>query len=83
MTPQTFVPFATWADLLDAIAGDYTIYYQAPLDYRPSVVGCVVRKDGKVRVTPVYGDADPFTADVAHLTRFRRHDRNTDTLSRS
>ena len=67
--PQTF---ATWADLLDAVGAGYPLYYQAPMDYRAAQVSAVLRKDGKLRVTPTYTDADPFTADQGHLGRFRR-----------
>lgn len=73
MTPaHTFAPFETWAQLLDAIAAGYPIYYQAPLDARPVMVSAVVRRDGKLRITPPYSDCDPFNADAGHLPRFRR-----------
>jgi hypothetical protein len=64
--------FTSWPELLDHVAADYRLYYHAPMDYRPALVTATVRKDGKLRVTPVYSDADPFTADVAHLPRFRK-----------
>ena len=64
--------FQTWADLLAYIRAGYKVFYHAPMDYRPAVVQTAIRKDGKVRVTPVYGAADPFTADKGHLGRFRR-----------
>ena len=67
--PQTF---ATWADLLDHVGSEYPLYYHAPMDYRAAQVSAVLRKDGKLRVTPTYTDADPFTADQGHLGRFRR-----------
>ena len=66
------VPFESWTQLLDHIAAEYPLFYQGPMDYRASTVGACVRKDGKIRVTPVFTDADPFTADMAHLERFRR-----------
>lgn len=66
-----FVTFSTWGELLDAIAAEYTLYYQGPMDYRPHVVQTVLRRDGKVRVIPVFADADPFTADAGHLGRFK------------
>jgi hypothetical protein len=64
--------FSSWAQLLDHVAAGHKLYYQAPMDYTAHLVGAYIRKDGKVRVTPVYSDADPFTADTAHLPRFRR-----------
>jgi hypothetical protein len=64
--------FATWTELLAHVSSDYSLYYQAPMDYRPVLVSATVRKDGRLRVSPVYSDADPFTADVAHLPRFRK-----------
>ncbi len=79
MTNDTkrFANFAEWAELLDYVAAGHTLYYQAPMDARPALVQAVVRRvDGKLRVTPVYTDADPFTADLAHLSRFRRVDYN-------
>lgn len=69
---DNFTGFTSWAHLLDAVGAGYTLYYQAPMDYRPSVVQVTLRRDGKLRVTPVFTDADPFTADTAHLTRFRK-----------
>jgi hypothetical protein len=68
----TYTTFSTWAELLDAIGADYTLFYQGPMDYRPSVVHTKLRKDGKIRVTPIYADCDPFTADKGHLDRFRK-----------
>jgi hypothetical protein len=65
-------PFHTWEQLVDHIKAGYLLWYQAPLDYYPAQVSAVVRKDGKVRVMPIYADADPFTADRGHLDRFRR-----------
>lgn len=69
--------FATWEALLDHIAAEYPLAYQAPLDARPVVVTVARRKDGKLRVTPPFSDADPFTADAGHLSRFRRRAANT------
>jgi hypothetical protein len=67
-----FESFADWAQLTDHVRAGYRLFYQAPLDYRPVLVTAVIRKDGKLRVTPPYSNADPFTADNGHLTRFRR-----------
>ena len=67
-----FQSFETWVQLIDHIHAGYPLWYQAPMDYRPVQIGATVRKDGRVRVTPTYSDADPFTADIGHLDRFRR-----------
>lgn len=64
--------FYTWKQLLDAISAGYSIYYQAPMDYRPIQVSVVVREDGLLRVSPIYTDIRPFTVDNAHLSRFRQ-----------
>lgn len=64
--------FATWAELLDHVAAEYPLAYQAPLDARPVVITVTRRRDGKLRVTPTFSDAGPFTADEGHLSRFRR-----------
>lgn len=72
MTKDDFMGFGSWPELCAHISADYKTFYHAPLDYQPVVVSVAVRKDGKVRVSPIYGDADPFTADIKHLSRFRR-----------
>lgn len=69
---KSYVTFGTWAELLDHIAAGYTLFYQAPLDYNPAQVSVVERRDGQLRVTPIYRSADPFTADTGHLDRFRK-----------
>lgn len=63
--------FTTWGQLLDAISTGYTLFYQAPMDYRPQQISAVVRKDGKLRVNAVYSNV-VFTADRGHLERFRK-----------
>ena len=68
-----FESFTTWTQLLDHINAGYDLWYHAPLDYRPRRISAIVRKDGRIRVYPLTTDADPFTADVAHLERFRRN----------
>ena len=68
---RTYRTFDSWANLLDAIRAEYRIAYHAPLDVRPIQVGTTIRRDGRVRVTPIYANADPFTADEGHLSRFR------------
>ncbi len=72
MAVPTETSFTSWADLIDAIRADYAIRYQGPVDYRSHAVTCTIRKDGKIRVSPIFTDADPFTADRAHLDRFRK-----------
>lgn len=70
---QTLTGFTTWAQLIDHVRADYPLYYHAPMDVRASQVTADVRRDGKLRVTPHWSHgADPFTADVGHLDRFRR-----------
>ena len=68
-------PFETFAQLIDHVRAGYQLFYQAPLDYRAALVSAVIRKDGNLRVYPIYRDADPFTADPGHLPRFRRKSR--------
>ncbi len=89
--------FASWKDVLAYARTGGPLYYQAPLDYRPTrldscidfledrpVVRCPpytyrVRAQ-TIRIFPPGSNlqkndpyrADPFTADVHHLTRFRR-----------
>ena len=67
-----YEPFTSWAQLIDHVRAGYPLYYHAPMDYRPSIVQATIRKDGKIRVSPTFSDADPFTADMGHLDRFRR-----------
>jgi hypothetical protein len=73
---ENFESFVSWEGLLDHVSAGYELFYQAPMDYRPARVSAVIRKDGKLRVMPHWSsDADPFTADVDHLSRFKRLDR--------
>jgi hypothetical protein len=65
-------PFLTWGELLDHVSAEYPLFYHAPMDFKPTHVSAVVRMDGKLRVSPIYSDADPFTADKGHLERFRK-----------
>ena len=69
-----FEHFTSWAQLIDHVRAGYALWYQGPIDYCPVQVVAVVRKDGQIRVTPPYADADPFTADHDHLDRFRREE---------
>jgi hypothetical protein len=71
---MTYEAFQSWPQLLDHINAGLPLWYQAPLDVRPAAVTAKVRKDGRLRVYPHWSsDADPFTADQAHLERFRRN----------
>lgn len=72
MREVKYKSFEAWNELIDAVRGGYSIYYHAPMDYRPVLVTAVIRKDGKLRVTAPFADADPFTADAGHLSRFLR-----------
>ncbi len=49
-----------------------TLYYLAPLDTRPSMVGVQARgeRPSKLRVFPPTNDCDPFWADKGHVDRF-------------
>jgi len=71
-----YTTFESWAQLLDHTAGGYPLWYHAPFDYKPSLVTANVRRDGLLRVYPVYARADAFTADASHLSRFRREARS-------
>lgn len=72
MSDRSYEAFTSWAQLFAHIGGGYPLWYQAPMDDRPVQVSAVRWKDGKVRVYPIYTEADPFTADAGHLERFRR-----------
>lgn len=73
---MTFESFAQWGDLLDYAREYRPLYYQAPLDVRPVRVDVRVNRNLTIRVFNVIAyrprEADPFTADRAHLDRFRR-----------
>lgn len=65
--------FSTWSDVLAAARRGERLWYQAPLDARPSSILIVkVYKNDKIRIDPLSNQADPFTADAGHLSRFRR-----------
>ena len=68
-----FVPFDTWSDVLDAARRGDQLWYHAPLNIRPASVRVVkVFKNGSIRIDPMSRDADNFTADKGHLSRFRQ-----------
>ena len=81
------INFETWDDVLHHVRQGLPIYYQAPLDAKPVLIGAAVRvhvasigldrweKTYTVRVTPPHwSDTDPFSADSGHLERFRREE---------
>ena len=68
MTMKGFT-FASWLAVRNYCETHAWVYYQAPLDYRPSVVAVRrVFKNGKIRLVPPSGFG--FTADAGHLGRF-------------
>jgi hypothetical protein len=69
---RQFLSFASWEHLQQYIAGGYPVYYQAPLDALPVRVSTAIRRDGRIRVYPIFASADAFTANIDHLPRFRR-----------
>lgn len=77
MSLSEYRTFASWAELLDYINAGYDLFYLAPMEYQPARITAVVRKDGKIRVYPHWASgADPFTADLTHLSRFRKAGRS-------
>jgi hypothetical protein len=71
--PETgdLVPFATWADVLEWVRAKKIVFYQAPLNVRPTMVRASVRGAGKkVRIAATSRDSDAFWADSGHLSRF-------------
>lgn len=70
---MTKATFESWTDVLKAARDGVWLWYHAPLDLRACSVRVVrVYKNGKLRIDPGCG-ADSFTADVGHLSRFRRN----------
>lgn len=71
---MAFSSYTSWIDVLeDAKKGGGYLFYQAPLDRSPRAVHVVkVFKNGGIRLDPMSRDADKFTADAGHLSRFRR-----------
>jgi hypothetical protein len=66
-----FEAFPDWDSVLAHVSAGNPVYYHAPLDISPVLVGARVSAKS-IRVRPSSRDADPFTADHAHLDRFRR-----------
>jgi hypothetical protein len=70
---MTLVEFLTWDDVLKHARSEATLFYHAPMDRSARSVRVMrVSKDGRIRIDPMSNDADPFWADSAHLTRFRK-----------
>jgi hypothetical protein len=82
--------FADWAAVLAAAARGERLYYQAPLDVRPTLVRPANGErtpytyEARARTLRIYPPgcvgrgrlrtSDPFTADAGHLDRFTRVD---------
>lgn len=67
-----FLSFHSWADVLIHVKAHLPIYYWAPLDVRPRrIVIARVYKNGTLRIAKPAADVDAFTADAAHLERFK------------
>lgn len=65
--------FASWDEVVEHVSGGGAVLYHAPLDASPRAVRVRhVFKNGKLRIDPLSRDADCFTADAGHLSRFRR-----------
>lgn len=64
--------FDNWLLVIAHVRLGRTTYYHAPMDHKAVRARCKVLTPNTVRVFPLSADADPFTADVAHLDRFRR-----------
>lgn len=71
---KTYAGFDSWAEVLNWCGTGLPIFYQAPMDVRPVTVTTSLygRTKNRIRVYPPTTDADPFVADAAHLSRFRR-----------
>lgn len=67
-----YIGFDSWPTLL-AYVGEHqgSVFYQAPLDYRPQRV-TAKRKGKRVWVEPWTTEADPFLVGEKHLERFLR-----------
>ena len=80
-TPCNTFSFATWERLLAYVKRGNPVWYQAPLDVRPTRLTQGKKPFGyepRARTVRIYppgrGKArtsDPFTADAGHLDRFR------------
>jgi hypothetical protein len=74
------VRFNSWPELLTHVRAGRAVWYRAPLDNNACLVRAVARPMGRtVRVRSFSGGRgrvapfDPFTADSAHLERFRHN----------
>jgi len=69
----SFTTFATWDAVLDAARRGDILWYQAPMDLHPHYISVTkIYKNGKLRIDPLSNQADNFTADAGHLSRFRK-----------
>ena len=64
--------FNTWREVLEHVRSGAQLYYHAPFDLEPAMVGAKTVRGGKVRIVPRTSDADAFTADRKHLDRMRK-----------
>jgi hypothetical protein len=80
--------FASWADVLTAAKAGKELYYQAPLDHRPTRItprtysgqeNAYEARARSIRIWPPgstgrgrWRTADPFTADAEHFNRFSK-----------
>lgn len=67
-------PFASWDEVLKHVQAKHPIWYQAPLDPRPTrLTHLMCRQHWRkvwIYVNPI--DGDSFMADSGHLSRFRK-----------
>ena len=88
---KTLVRFADWPAVLAYAATGATLYYQAPMDVRPTCLTAagpgrqlpwtykVTARPKAIKIKPHRDCGDPFTADHGHLARFLRPaDESTD-----
>jgi hypothetical protein len=69
----TWQPFSSWNEVLAAARRGDWLAYQAPMDSAPrSIHVDKVYKNGSIRIDPLSNQADKFTANAGHLSRFRR-----------
>ena len=67
-----FESFSSWNEVVAAAGAGEKLWYHAPMDILPHNVRVETRRGNKLRVFPWSRDADPFTADAGHLSRFKR-----------
>jgi len=63
--------YRSWDHFLSSVCAGCLVYYHAPFDASAHIVRIErIFKNGKVRIDPMTNQADKFTADVGHLSRF-------------